>query len=376
MTIRSTPDKARVLASDNLSPALDALKKGLLVAIPTETVYGLAGNAESIESVAKIFAAKDRPTFDPLIVHVSPKLHTLESLAKAQLIDFEKISPHSQKILARLLNEFWPGPLTVLFPKGRKIPDLVTSGLETVAIRMPAHPVAQRLLNELDFPLAAPSANRFGKISPTKASHVLEELGDRISYVIDGGDCEIGIESTVIRVVDQGIDILRPGKISLASIELAIQKADPNGLSKNFRINYVNQHLDTAAPAAPGMLAQHYSPRKPMFISREGKHSEDLHALATTEKQSKVSILLAQKGDDFLKLAANLFNIGEVLSLSASGDSIEAARNLFSHMRLLDDNTDKLIIAELPNTNFGLWHAVKDRMRRASTTLQNKGLSR
>lgn len=210
---------AKLLPAHDCALAVEALRLGNIIGMPTETVYGLAGNAFDADAVAKIFSAKERPSFDPLIVHVADDLNSVTKLGSANIIAPESMTPSMIKITDALIQKFWPGPLTIILPKNRKIPDLVTSGLDQVGVRMPAHEVAQKLLKACGLPLAAPSANRFGRISPTTALHVAEELGTKIPYIVDGGSCTIGIESTVITVDDDCVWLLRPGIISV--LELA-----------------------------------------------------------------------------------------------------------------------------------------------------------
>ena len=212
---------AAILTKTNLGPACDALQRGEVVAIPTETVYGLAAVAWDSAAVTKIFAAKERPLFDPLIVHVPQTWRTIRELGSHRVVDESKVTAGMGRIAEALMEAFWPGPLTLILPRHESIPDLVTSGLDRVGVRMPAHPVAADLLTMLNAPLAAPSANRFGRISPTTSSHVMSELGDRIPYIVEGGACEVGVESTVALVEDQRIVLLRPGKISAGDLTRA-----------------------------------------------------------------------------------------------------------------------------------------------------------
>ncbi|NVK51203.1 MAG: threonylcarbamoyl-AMP synthase, partial [Cyclobacteriaceae bacterium] len=191
------------LIGQDIEKAKEFLEAGQLVGIPTETVYGLAGNALNVDAVAKIFQTKNRPSFDPLIVHT-------DSIEKVN--SFVADIP---EILQRLAKEFWPGPLTLLLEKKSIIPDLVTAGLNRVAVRMPKHPLTLKLLKELSFPLAAPSANPFGYISPTKAVHVAQQLGEQIPYILDGGSCEVGLESTIVGMEDEKVTIYRLGGLDL-----------------------------------------------------------------------------------------------------------------------------------------------------------------
>ncbi len=294
-----------------------------IVGVPTETVYGLAGNAFSEKAVAKIFDAKRRPTFDPLIVHVS----NLDMLQRVVSSIPSAFSP--------LMEAFWPGPLTLLFQKSTSIPDLVTSGLPKVAVRWPAHPILLELLDSLPFPLAAPSANPFGYISPTSARHVLDQLGDSIGGVIDGGESSVGVESTIVDFENGLFKILRLGGIPVEDIERVLG-------------HEVLVQTSSSQPAAPGMLDQHYAPKTKLWL---GDIAEGLKIFA--EKKVAVLSLLPIDGD--------FFN----LPLSAHGDLTEAAANLFKYMRHLDNQGWDAIIAQ-PMPNKGLGRAINDRLTRAS----------
>jgi L-threonylcarbamoyladenylate synthase len=312
--------KARI--ATNLEEAKELLKKGSLVAIPTETVYGLAANALNAEAVIQIFEAKNRPHFDPLIVHV------------ADITRASEVVREIPDVAHALMKTFWPGPLTVVLRKNASIPDLVTSGLETVGVRMPNHSLTLELLRSLDFPLAAPSANPFGYISPTTAQHVAEQLGDSIPLILDGGICHVGVESTIIDCTGSKPVILRLGGTTLEQITHVIGEVHVNTVS-------------SSTPQAPGMTLSHYAPRKPMFI---GNISELLNSFGTD-----VSVL------SFQDAYASHRNI----RLSETGDLREAARNLFSAMRELDADDNKAIVAEwVPDT--GLGRAINDRLRRAA----------
>jgi L-threonylcarbamoyladenylate synthase len=301
------------------------LREGNLVAIPTETVYGLAANALDIKAVAKIFEAKNRPTFDPLIIHTD----SIEKI-KSWVTDF----PEKAQQLAQ---HFWPGSLTLLLPKAAIIPDLVTSGLDRVAVRIPNHPLTLSLLEKLDFPLAAPSANPFGYISPTKAEHVTAQLGDKVSLVLDGGSCEVGIESTIVGFEQEKTIIYRLGGISVEAIEQIVGAVE------------VRPH-SSSNPNAPGMLESHYAPRKPFCLDKEKLKqypSERVGVLAFSQTLENIP-LENQK------------------ILSPNGSYWEAAQNLFALMRELDEMPHiEVIFAELlPEENLG--RAINDRLRRAS----------
>jgi L-threonylcarbamoyladenylate synthase len=302
------------------------LQEGKLVAIPTETVYGLAGNAFSIAAVTEIFAVKQRPAFDPLIVHTSD-IGRLKGLVS----DFPPMA-------YRLAKRFMPGSLTLLLPRSSVIPDIVTAGSSLVAVRIPNHPLALQLLEVLDFPLAAPSANPFGYISPTTAAHVERQLGDKIPYILDGGPCAVGLESTIIGFVDGQAVIFRKGGVSVEAIEAEIGSVE------------VRAH-SSSNPLAPGMLKSHYAPQAPFFIG-------DISAIIKKYPGKRVGVLSFQHQYEAIP--------GEwQVALSPGGDFREAARNLFAAMRYLDSLALDLIVAELlPEKDLG--RAVNDRLRRAA----------
>jgi L-threonylcarbamoyladenylate synthase len=309
------------IATD-LSEAQALLQAGKLVAIPTETVYGLAANALDADAVIHIFETKNRPHFDPLIVHVG---------GMAQV---DEVAAHIPEVAYRLMEALWPGPLTIVLQKHERVPHIVTSGLDTVGVRMPDHALTLELLRSLNFPLAAPSANPFGYISPTNALHVAEQLGERIPYILDGGECAIGVESTIIDCSGDTPTILRLGGTAVETIEEIIGPVQVNAIS-------------TSSPQAPGMLHSHYAPRKPL---RVGNIHELLH-----EHGNDVSIL------SFKDSFHNFRNI----RLSEIGDLHEAARNLFAAMRKLDADHHSVIIAEFV-PDYGLGRAINDRLKRAA----------
>jgi L-threonylcarbamoyladenylate synthase len=305
------------------------LENGELVGIPTETVYGLAGNALNVASVAKIFEVKDRPFFDPLIIHVAD--------ISAMGAYVEKIPP----LATKLAQVFWPGPLTLVLPRKQIIPDLVTSGIDTVGIRCPAHSLTQQLLKELSFPLAAPSANPFGYISPTKASHVNDQLGEKIQYILDGGECIVGIESTIVGFENGLPQILRMGGLSVEDIESVAGKTS------------IQLHSGSN-PKAPGQLQSHYSPKKKLVLG-------DLKKLVKTYGPNDVGVLAFNKW-------RNEIEPGHQRILSPTGDLIIAAQNLFSYLRELDQLNVAIIVAEeVPDV--GLGRAINDRLRRASAEI-------
>ena len=351
---------AKILLAHDLGPAIKELEQGGIVGIPTETVYGLAGDARNPAAVTKIFAAKERPSFDPLIVHVPQKWNSISILAK-EVIDETQITDGMRTIAEALMKAFWPGPLTILLPRHPSIPDLVTSGLDLVGVRMPAHPVAQALLGQMNVPLAAPSANRFGRISPTTAAHVLSELGDRIPYIIDGGACDVGVESTVLAVHDARVSVLRPGKVSTRDIQEILE---PLGGSVDLATTVLDQNL---LGSSPGTLASHYAPQQPLYILRSGSKNEinrvplALHArtigvLAVREDRSQFINDLKNNG---IIVAAHQF-------LTKAGNATEAAQRLFAAMRELDRSDVGVILCEEISQDDGLWYAIKDRLTRAS----------
>lgn len=305
--------------------ASEWLKKSV-IGLPTETVYGLAGNALDPLRVADIFRIKQRPYFDPLIVHV-PDLDALNPLISEFPDTLKELAAH-----------FWPGPLTLLLPRSKAIPDLVCAGLDQAAFRIPAHPMAMKLLCECKFPLAAPSANPFGYISPTSARHVAAQLGDAIPYILDGGACSVGLESTIVGVEGASTVIYRLGGLALSEIEMRIGTCE-------VRVN------ESSDPRAPGMLKSHYAPKKKMLV---GKIDELISANAG---KSAVLIVFGSFRDDYPQALQ--------LNLSEGKNLNEAAANLFSLLRLADEAPQELILAEfLPTEGLGL--AINDRLRRAS----------
>ncbi len=311
----------------DLKRAATYLKQGDLVAIPTETVYGLAANAYDPTAVVKIFAAKQRPAFDPLIVHT----HSVQELAT--------IARYVPDVAYKLAEKFMPGPLTLILPKADQVPLLVTSGHDSVGIRIPRHPLTLELLRQLSFPLAAPSANPFGYVSPTSAQHVQDQLGNQLPYILDGGQCQIGLESTIIRVNGQEIEVLRLGGLALEELAEVVQ------------ISKEKIKTSSSNPAAPGMLSSHYSPRKKVLLGNITANLQQLNP-------ARVGVISLQ--DFFPGVPAD-----QQIRLSASGDVDEAAKNLFSALRHLDSLPIDLILAE-PMPLHGLGRAINDRLQRAS----------
>jgi L-threonylcarbamoyladenylate synthase len=315
--------------SDNsaIHRAAKIIKRGGIVAFPTETVYGLGADAFNPLAVARVFEVKRRPYFDPLIVHV------------ANPTDVKKLVKEIPSNAKKLIERSWPGPLTVVLLKEENIPDIVTAGLLTVAIRMPSHPMALSLIKESKCPIAAPSANLFGYLSPTMAAHVREQLGDQVDLILDGGPCPVGVESTIVSFLEEGPRLLRPGGVSLEEIESIIGKVEVTSIKED-------------RPSAPGMLPRHYAPRTPIVVDWDERNL-DLH------KNKNIGLLAFQEPKSELK-----FHSVEVLS--KKGDMREAAANLFAAIRRLDAMNLDLILAEsVPEA--GLGRAIMDRLRRASS---------
>ena len=307
--------------------AAELLRDGRPVALPTETVYGLAADALNQEAVAKIFEAKERPRFDPLIVHL-PGLHWLERVAR--------IDDESRGLIEELTAQFWPGPFTLVLPRLEIVSDIVAAGLDTVAVRISAHPVFAEIIRAFDSPLAAPSANRFGRVSPTTAQHVLDELDGRIPLIIDGGPTLHGIESTIVAVRHGRMELLRRGPVTTEQLSV---------------FGEVLFTQAGARPEAPGQLPSHYAPSTPLVLV------DDPASFAASA--GKKCGLLAWRS------SAGPGQFAETRALSCGQDLREAAANLFRCLRELDRlNLDLIVAEKLPDE--GLGAAINDRLRRAS----------
>jgi len=305
---------------DTIAVAARVLDDGGLVAFPTETVYGLGADATNGEAVARLYAAKGRPRFNPLIAHVS------DVQAALRLSRFSK----DATLLTGML---WPGPLTLVLPKAEGCPvaELATAGLDSIAVRVPNHPVAHDLLEAFGKPIVAPSANRSGHVSPTTAQHVLADLGGRIDLIIDGGATSVGVESTIVSCLDAPT-LLRPGGVPREAIEQVLGHA-----------LMLAQSSDDEAPLAPGMLASHYAPRTPLRLNARD----------------------ARPGEALLAFGDPISGAATILNLSPSASLIEAAANLFSHLRTLDACCARAI-ALMPIPGEGLGEAINDRLARAA----------
>lgn len=315
----------------DLLVAQNLLEQGNVVAIPTETVYGLAANAYNQIAVSKIFSIKQRPLSNPLIVHIS-SLAQMHQIINRFPAPAEKLAMH-----------YWPGPLTLLLNKNNNIPDLVTAGSTKVAVRMPHHPLTLKLLERLNFPLAAPSANPFGYVSPTTPEHVQEQLGNQIPYILAGGQCAVGIESTIIGFEDEKIIIYRLGGIGVESIEQIVGPVIVDNSIKHLQESIV----------APGNFIQHYSPHKPLQIG-------SIPDLLATHRNQQIGILC------FDKYYEGVTKKTQVL-LTPTGSLAEAAYNLFTALRQLDQMPIDLILSTYVR-NTGLGRTINDRLMRASAS--------
>ena len=314
--------------STDRNAAVELLRNGEIVALPTETVYGLAANALDPIAVAKIFEAKERPRFDPLIVHL-PERDWLE-----KIVD---LGGEDRELILKLADRFWPGPLTIVVPRREIVPEIVTAGLDTVAVRISAHPIFAEIVCQFGKPLAAPSANRFGRVSPTTAQHVFDELNGRIRLIVDAGATTHGIESTIVAVRDGKIEILRRGPITREELSIFGAKIDIASAAQKI--------------SAPGQLPSHYAPKTPLRLI------DNANSFAPRENQ-RVGLLAWNPVETDKRFVA-------IRRLSEHHDLREAAANLFRYLRELDALDLDLIVAERVPEN-GLGAAVMDRLKRAS----------
>jgi L-threonylcarbamoyladenylate synthase len=314
--------------STDRAAAVERLRKGEIVALPTETVYGLAADALDLIAVAKIFEAKERPQFDPLIVHL-PGRDWVEGVAA--------VRRDERKLIEKLTDHFWPGPLTIVMPKREIVPDIVTAGLDTVAVRISSHPVFSEIALAFGKPLAAPSANRFGRLSPTTAQHVLDELDGRIPLVIDAGPTQHGLESTIIAVRENTIEILRCGPLTKEELSIFGAKVDTVGSRDKI--------------SAPGQSPSHYAPKTPLQLIDNAESF-------SPEKNQRIGLLAWHSSESERRFAA-------VRRLSELQDMREAAANFFRYLRELDALPLDLIVAERVPLR-GLGAAIMDRLQRAA----------
>lgn len=310
------------MKSEEIERAAAIIREGGLVAFPTETVYGLGANALDPLAVARIFAAKERPSFDPLIVHI------------ASIDELELLTSGPTDLARRLAGKFWPGPLTLVLPKSERVPDIVTSGLATVAVRMPDHPVALALIRSAGCPVAAPSANKFGHLSPVTAAHVRKQLPE-VDQVLDGGKTTVGIESTIVSLEGNLCTLLRPGRITLQDIEAAFP-----GL-------FVLQEGKTEKIVAPGLLKSHYSPTKPLYLfdpQQELPPSSGVILHGVPQQPPACQRLIYTSGDH---------------------NYLEVAAHLFSALHVMEDDPEISRIYIEPVEEHGVGRAIMDRIRKA-----------
>ena len=334
--------KVDLMGSDKLSEPAAAIRRGELVAFPTETVYGLGADALNPDAVLSIFAAKGRPNDNPLIVHIS---------------DLEMLKPLVTEIkpeVLKLITAFWPGPLTIVLQKSPVVPTEITAGLDTVAVRMPDHPIALELIKKAGVPIAAPSANRSGRPSPTLAEHVLEDMSGRISWIIDGGSCRVGLESTVLDMTGDIPTILRPGGITLEMIEQVTGKVQLD--------TYLINGKSTEKPRSPGMKYTHYAPKGEVIVvsGEQKKVSQWINQAAQIDEEAgnKVVVLAAKE-----HLPEYRVNITK--AFGAAGSPEEIATNIFRLFRDCDRlEADKIYVEAIPKTGIGL--AVMNRLEKAA----------
>lgn len=316
----------KLISENELSEAAECLRNGGLVAFPTETVYGLGANALNPIAVAGIFSAKKRPNFDPLIVHIS-ELSQIEQLYEQPI----------NEAVYKLAAQFWPGPLTIVHRKSAIVPSIVTSDLEAVAVRMPSHPIAQKLIHEAGVPVAAPSANRFGQLSPTSYKHVAKQNME-IDYLIKGDEVTkaVGIESTVVAIENNTCTVLRPGVITADDLQKCIPDYDVFTPGKNVKL------------VSPGLLQSHYSPLKPLFYIEND-----------TVTPTDAGIILHKKSE-----GENYTN--KTIFTSESGNLLEVAANLFSSLHRMEEDTDVKEIYIARTTEEGIGKAIMDRLNKAT----------
>lgn len=358
----------RAVIIRDVCPAVDALKAGKVVAIPTETVYGLAANALSADACSRIYEAKKRPSDNPLIVHVSSIDQLAEVIEPTLYADAfgslgASLDSTDQILVDRLkaaTKRFWPGPLTLVVPRNPLIPDIVIGGssggntIDTVAVRMPSHPIAREIIQECGFPLAAPSANLSGRPSPTTAEHVFEDLSDRIELIVDGGPCNLGVESTVLDLTRPAPTILRPGSITLSQLQVF--------LPDTCLYEHTEQHRDNAwRPSTPGLKYRHYAPSAPVKLCFSVEEADDFI------KSKRGSNLIVHLGYFSLEESTDDNNVAKLALAPNPYDFAKIASNLFAVLRKADSMNPDWIVAEAcPEQEEGL--AVMNRLRKAASS--------
>jgi L-threonylcarbamoyladenylate synthase len=311
-----------------LEAAVDALRDGELVAFPTETVYGLGANASNPVAVRRVFELKGRPPSHPVIVHIDQKKYLKRWV--------REISPAAEK----LADAFWPGPLTLVLPRAESVHDHVTGGQDSVAIRIPSHPMAQQLLDAFGGGIAAPSANRFGRLSATRAEHVQDEFGDAVKVILDGGECQVGLESTIVSCLDGSVRLLRPGQVTLGALRATVGE--------------VLIGPDSSAPRVPGSLAGHYAPTTPLTIVPGGE--VDALAESLSEGGQRIAVL-AQR----LPLKTYQY----VTWVNAGNRANSFGHDLYANLRALDKaGCARILVQEVPGDE--RWDAIRDRLARAA----------
>lgn len=327
---------------DKLAYAADILQNGGLVAFPTETVYGIGANALDSDAVANIFKAKGRPSDNPLIVHIADK------------IDIDKLISIRPPVTDKLIDNFWPGPLTLIMPKSNIIPHIVTAGLDTVAVRMPSHPVAKALIALSGVPVAAPSANSSGKPSPTCAGHVIEDLYGKVDVIIDSGSVEVGLESTVLDITSPTPVILRPGGITFEQLDKLLGKVEIYTANKNSNTDQT--------PRSPGMKYKHYAPKAEVIVfdGRVEQVVEEINNLAQANEKKGIKTGIMATSE-----TQHLYNTADVIAMGSRKNPETIALNLFYTLRCFDQRNVQVILAEAIE-NRGIGMAVMNRLIRAA----------
>jgi L-threonylcarbamoyladenylate synthase len=314
-----------------IDTAVQTLRDGELVAFPTETVYGLGANAQNPVAVRKIFAAKGRPASHPVIVHLDSPRYLHRWVREVP------------EVVNRLAERFWPGPLTMVMPRALNVHDVVTGGQDTVAIRVPSHPMAQQLLTAFGGGIAAPSANRYGRLSPTRAEHVRDELGDSVKTILDGGECQIGLESTIVAVEGPNIRLLRPGAVTAGQIRAVLGE--------------LLIGTSAGSPRVPGTMPSHYAPTTPMTVVPAGEI--DAHAAALSEGGRRIAVL-AQR----LPLKSHKY----VTWVNAGRRPAQYGHDLYANLRTLDKaGCQQILVQDVPEGEH--WDAIRDRLLRAASSV-------
>ena len=352
--------KIKDSSQSSIDEAVKILSAEGVVALPTETVYGLAASALNQAACEKIFLAKGRPSFNPLVVHVLKMDNQLPYLNGLGIIDLTQLSEKGLNTARSLTSKFWPGPLTIVMPKGGRLAPAVTAGLSTVAVRAPAHPIFQAVLKQLDCPLAAPSANRSLRVSPSSAQDVWEELSGKIPMIIDGGPCQVGLESTIVEINEDGsLTILRPGGISNDELqENAFLLVDLQSDESSIRVESIK---------APGMMKEHYRPRKPVIkIAKSTQLIDELKSRGWDKLKKIHVICLDGPADSLGSLVTGYMGLVSCDTLSQSGDDSEVARGLYAALRKYDRSEAELLVIVDPERTGKLWDAINDRLIRAT----------